>query len=155
MDKIEKKFSLNDIFHCNFKNIAFIEDYAMLIASLLDLYEATLNIKYKISATQLKDQAIQLFYLKEQNIFQKNKKDSNDIFFKPIDISDHTIPNGNSIMLMNLVRLNDQKYASSLANSLNGYLNIYKSFMVSSIRAIDFYNENSIKMKCGPDGCKI
>ena len=58
-------------------------------------------------------------------------------------------------MLMNLVRLNDQKYTSSLANSLNGYLNIYRSFMVSSIRAIDFYNENSIKMKCGPDGCKI
>ena len=155
MDKIEKKFSLNDIFHCNFKSVAFIEDYAMLIASLLDLYEATLNIKYKISATKLKDQAIQLFYLKDQNIFQKNKKDSNDIFFKPIDISDHTIPNGNSIMLMNLVRLNDQKYTSSLANSLNGYLNIYRSFMVSSIRAIDFYNENSIKMKCGPDGCKI
>ena len=155
MDKIEKKFSLNDIFHCNFKSIAFIEDYAMLIASLLDLHEATLNIKYKISATQLKDKAIQLFYLKGQNIFQKNKKDSNDIFFKPIDISDHTIPNGNSIMLMNLVRLNDQKYSSALANSLNGYLNIYKSFMISSIRSIDFYNENSIKMKCGPDGCKI
>jgi uncharacterized protein YyaL (SSP411 family) len=156
MDKIEKKFSLNDIFHSNFKSIAFIEDYAMLIASLLDLYEATLNIKYKISATQLKDQAIQLFYLKDQNIFQKNKRDSNDIFFKPIDISDHTIPNGNSIMLMNLVRLNEQKYSSSLANSLNGYLNIYRSFMVSSIRAIDFYNENNVYLsKCDTNGCKI
>ena len=28
-----------------------------------------------------------------KNIFQKNKKNTNDIFFKPIDIGDNTIPN--------------------------------------------------------------
>ena len=29
----------------------------------------------------------------------------NDLFFEPIDIGDHTVPNGNSIMLKNFARL--------------------------------------------------
>ena len=45
------------------------------------------------------------FYLEDKNIFQKSVKNNNDTFFKPIDISDNTIPNGNAIMLINLVRL--------------------------------------------------
>ena len=32
-------------------------------------------------------------------------KDNNDIFLTPIDIADNTIPNGNAIMLINLIRL--------------------------------------------------
>ena len=31
----------------------------------------------------------------EKDIFQKNQKSNNDIFLKPIDIGDNTIPNGN------------------------------------------------------------
>ena len=37
-------------------------------------------------------------------IFQKNPKNNNDTFFTPIDIGDNTIPNGNAIMLINLVK---------------------------------------------------
>ena len=40
----------------------------------------------------------QKVFLKSKNIFQ-NPIDTNDLFISPIDISDHTIPNGNSIML--------------------------------------------------------
>ena len=34
-----------------------------------------------------------------KKIFFKKQNDNNDIFFKPIDIGDNTIPNGNAIML--------------------------------------------------------
>ena len=61
-------------------------------------------------------------------------------FFKPIDIGDNTIPNGNAIMLVNLTRLRMMEEAKKLSISLNGYLNIYKSHMISSLRAIDFFN---------------
>ena len=60
--------------------------------------------------------------MKEKNIFQKNPKNNNDIFFKPIDIGDNTIPNGNAIMLINLVRLGMMDEAKKLSDSLNGYL---------------------------------
>ena len=80
---------------------------------------------------------------------------SNDLFVCPIDISDNTIPNGNSIMLLNLTRLGLFKEAKILADSLNGYLNNYKMNMISSIKSLDFYNEIKLGKKCNEEGCTI
>ena len=41
-------------------------------------------------------------------------------------------------MLINYVRLGMMDEAKKLSDSLNGYLNIYKNHMMSSLRAIDF-----------------
>ena len=43
-------------------------------------------------------------------------------------------------MLINLTRLGMMEDAKKLAESLNGYLNIYKNHMMTSLRAIDYYN---------------
>ena len=91
----------------------------------------------------------------ELNIFRKNEKSLDDIFFNPIDISDHTIPNGNAIMLINLTKLGFYTEAKKLSESLHGYLNIYKNYMVSSIKALDFYKNISAGKKCDENGCKI
>ena len=80
---------------------------------------------------------------------------NNDIFFKPIDIGDNTIPNGNSIMLINLVRLGMMEQAKKLAKSLNGYLNVYKSHMMTATRALDFFNNINSGKNCNEQGCKI
>ena len=138
--RIEKKYIKNKIYHSFSKDIVFIEDYAFLINALNDLYDKTMNFKYKDLAKKLSQEAINKFYLNEKNIFQKNPKDNNDVFFEPIDIGDNTIPNGNAIMLINLIRLGMMNEAQKLADSLNGYLNIYKNYMMTSLRAIDFYN---------------
>ena len=95
------------------------------------------------------------FYENKKDIFQKNQKDKNDIFFKPIDIGDNTIPNGNAIMLINLIRLGFIEETQKLANSLNGYLNIYKNHMMTAIRALDFFNNISSGKNCNEQGCKI
>ena len=58
-------------------------------------------------------------------------------------------------MLTNLTRLGFKKEAKELASSLNGYINIYKSFMVSSVKAIDFYNAASSGKQCNEQGCEI
>ena len=149
---IEEKYDKN-LFHSNNKSIVFLEDYAYLISALIDLSEATLNYKYVIRAKKLCSEVIKEFYLKDKQIFQKNKKGFNDIFHNPIDISDNTIPNGNSVMLINFSRLGFEKEGQELANSLNGYLNIYKSSMTSSIKAIDFFNTNKAKKICTNQGC--
>ena len=106
-------------------------------------------------AKKLTLEAISKFYLREKDIFQKNQKSNNDIFFKPIDIGDNTIPNGNSIMLINFVRLGMFEEAKKLSDSLNGYLNIYKSHMLTSLRAIDFFNNIKNGKNCNEQGCKI
>ena len=80
---------------------------------------------------------------------------SNDIFYEPIDIGDHTIPNGNSIMLMNFARLGMKVEGKELSNSLNGYLNVYKSFMTSSLKSIDYFNQIESGKSCNSEGCSI
>ena len=153
--KIEKKFLKKSIHHSYSKEIVFLEDYAFLINALNDLSDKTMNFKYKDLSKKICDEAISKFYIDEKNIFQKNKKTNNDIFFKPIDIGDNTIPNGNSMMLINLVRLGLFEASKKLANSLNGYLNIYKSHMMTSLRALDFFNNISSGKNCNEQGCVI
>ena len=153
--KIEKKYIKDKIYHSYSKEIVFIEDYAYLINALNDLSDKTMNFKYKDLARTLSKEAINKFFLNDKNIFQKNPKNNSDVFLRPIDIGDNTIPNGNAVMLINLIRLGMMDEAKKISESLNGYLNIYKNHMMTSLRAIDYYN-NIIKGKnCDEQGCKI
>ena len=153
--KIEKKYIKNKIHHSYSKDIVFIEDYAYLIYAINDLADVTMNFKYKDLAKKLSKEAIAKFFLEDKNIFQKNPKYNKDIFFKPIDIGDNTIPNGNAIMLINFVKLGMMDEAKKLSDSLNGYLNIYKNHMMTAIRALDFYNNINLGKNCNEQGCKI
>ena len=153
--KIEKKYIKNKIHHSYSNEIVFIEDYAFLINATNDLSDKTMNFKYKDLARKLSQEAIAKFFLEDKNIFQKNQKNNNDTFFKPIDIGDNTIPNGNAIMLINLVRLGMMDEAKKLSDSLNGYLNIYKTHMMTALRALDFFNNIKLGKNCNEQGCKI
>ena len=152
--KIEDKYLKKNIQHSYNKEIVFLEDYAFLINALNDLSDKTMNFKYKDLAKKMCTETINKFYLREKDIFQKNQKDKNDIFFKPIDIGDNTIPNGNAIMLINLIRLGFTEETQKLANSLNGYLNIYKNHMMTAIRALDFFNSTKSGKNCNEQGCE-
>ena len=151
---IENKYLKNKIYHSYSKDVVFIEDYAFLINALIDISDKTLNFRYKDQARKLTMEAISKFFLKDKNIFQKNPKNNNDVFFKPIDIGDSTLPNANAIMLINLVRLGMMEEAQKLSDSLNGYLNIYKTHMMTSLRAIDFFNNYDSGKNCNELGCK-
>ncbi len=153
--KIQNKYINNKIHHSYSKNIVFVEDYAFLINALNDLSDKTMNFKYKDFAKKMMIEALEKFYLYDKDIFQKNSKDNNDVFFNPVDIGDNTLPNGNAVMLINLVRLGMMNDARKLSNSLNGYLNIYKNHMMSSIRALDYFNNVNDGKNCNEQGCKI
>ena len=153
--KIEKKYIENIIYHSYSKDIVFIEDYAFLISALNDLSDATMNFKFKDLARKFSQEAIAKFFLEDKNIFQKNPKNNNDVFFNPIDIGDNTIPNGNAIMLINLIKCGMMDEAQKLFNSLNGYLNIHKNHMMTAIRALDFFNKINSGKNCNEKGCKI
>ena len=126
-----------------------------LINCLNDLHDKTMNFKYKDLSKKLSLEAINKFYLIDKNIFQKNPKTNNDVFINPVDVGDNTIPNGNAVMLINFVRLGMMEEAKKLSESLNGYLNIYKNHMMTSLRAIDFYCNIKDGKNCNEHGCKI
>ena len=153
--KIEKKYIKNEIYHSYSKDIVFIEDYAFLINASNDLSDKTMNFKYKDLARKLSLEAMDKFFLEDKKIFQKNPKNNEDIFLKPIDIGDNTIPNGNAIMLVNLVKLGMMNEAKKLSESLNGYLNIYKNHMMTAIRALDFFDKVNSGKNCNDQGCNL
>ena len=153
--KIEEKYLKNQIYHSFSKNTVFIEDYAFLINALNDLSDQTMNFKYKDLARKFSKEAIDKFYINEKNIFQKSPKNNIDVFFKPIDISDSTIPNGNAIMLINFIRLGMMSEAQKLFDSLNGYLNVYKNHMMTSLRALDYFKNIQAGKNCNEQGCKV
>ena len=56
-------------------------------------------------------------------------------------------------MLINLTKLGMMDEANKLSNSLNGYLNIYKNYMLTSLRAIDFFQNVKAGKNCNEKGC--
>jgi uncharacterized protein YyaL (SSP411 family) len=155
-EKLEKIFfNKEKLQHTTLKQEVFLEDYAYSIAMFLDLYDQTLKPNYLFKAKKLCKKTIELFYIKEKSIFQKNVITNNDLFHKPIDISDGNIPNGNSVMLLNFSRLKMKNEAKELSNSLNGYLNVYKSLMASALKSIDYFNTIDSNKNCTADGCLI
>ena len=45
--------------------------------------------------------------------------------------------------------------SKKLSNSLNGYLNVYKNHMMTSIRALDFYDCVMHGKNCNEEGCDV
>ena len=151
---LEKIFFSKEILqHTTLKQEVFLEDYSYSIAMLLDLYDQTLKPNYLLKAKELCKKTIDLFFIKDKSIFQKNVVATNDLFHKPIDISDGNIPNGNSVMLLNFSRLKMNNEAKELSKSLNGYLNIYKLLMASSLKSIDYFNAIDDDKNCTKKGC--
>ena len=68
---MKKNTLKNKIYHSYSKEIVFIEDYAFLINALNDLSDKTMNFKYKDLAKKLVKEAMNKFYIKGKNIFQK------------------------------------------------------------------------------------
>jgi uncharacterized protein YyaL (SSP411 family) len=148
-------FNKENLRHTTTKSEVFLEDYAYSIAMLLDLYDHSLKPNYLFKAKELCKKTVELFYIKKKSIFQKNVVATNDLFHKPIDISDGNIPNGNSIMLLNFTRLKMTNEATELSNSLNGYLNVYKSLMASALKSIDYFTMSENNKNCSDKGCSI
>ena len=84
---------------------AHIDDYAFLIAGLLDLYEAVFNVKYLKSALRLQQMQIDSYWDNENGGFFFTSKDGEKLLIRQKEIYDGAIPSGNSISLLNLLRL--------------------------------------------------
>ena len=58
-------------------------------------------------------------------------------------------------MLLNFTRLGLMSEGKKLSLSLNGYLNIYKSYMITATKSLDFFNSKLNGKNCNEKGCKI
>ncbi len=96
---------------------AHLEDYAFFIQGLLDLYEASFDIKWLKIAIKLNKQKIKLFYDKDQKAFFDISADDSNIIVRTKEWYDGAEPTGNSIAILNLLRLS-QMTANDILNEM-------------------------------------
>jgi uncharacterized protein YyaL (SSP411 family) len=108
---------------------AHLEDYAFFTQGLLDLYEATFEPRYLTAAKELTDLTLVHFEDKEDGGFYLTADDGEKLLIRAKEIYDGAIPSGNSVMALNLLRLNkvtgDKKYlesANNLFSAFSGFL---------------------------------
>jgi len=82
-----------------------LDDYAFFIAALLDLYETTFKVEYLSKALELQTNMVRYFWDKNEGAFFFTASDGEKLLVRRKEIYDGAIPSGNSIALLNLLRL--------------------------------------------------
>ena len=104
---------------------AFLDDYALLIEALLDLYTVTFEEAYLEQAREWTHYTIEHFLDKEAGLFYFTGANQQDIPVRRKDIYDSALPSGNSTMVHNLLRLRilyDEPEYGDLAAAMLGKL---------------------------------
>jgi uncharacterized protein YyaL (SSP411 family) len=84
---------------------AFLEDYAYLIAALIQLQEITGNPDYLLKARELTEWNLKHFQDPESGYFYFTHRDQEDVIIRKVEIYDGAVPSGNAIMAANLLSL--------------------------------------------------
>jgi uncharacterized protein YyaL (SSP411 family) len=82
-----------------------INDYAFLIWGLIEVYEASFETTYLKAALDLTETAIAGFWDDDAAGFHFTPDDGEELLVRSKEIYDGAIPSGNSVMMLNLLRL--------------------------------------------------
>jgi len=123
-----------------------LDDHAFLIAALLDLYETTFSVDHLIDALKLNDDLIKYFWDENDGAFFFTATDSEKLLVRQKEIYDGAIPSGNSIALLNLVRLyrftgrtEFEVKASQMIKTFSQLIKTSPSAYTQFLSALDFY----------------
>jgi uncharacterized protein len=124
---------------------AHIEDYTFFIAGLLDLYETLFLPELLKDAIQLQNLFTEYFYDNENGGFFFTGKDSESLIVRQKELYDGALPSGNSVALMNLIRLEritaDPSYgklADHLLGAFSNSLNTTPIGFTQALLAVNF-----------------
>ncbi len=104
-----KRNSEHLFFHCctnsQSKYPAFLDDYAFLIFSMIQLQEITSDHSLLIKAKKIAEYVIENFSDNSDENFFYTHKNQKDVIIRKLEIYDGAIPSGNSVMAFNLLYL--------------------------------------------------
>ncbi|MDO8687211.1 MAG: thioredoxin domain-containing protein, partial [Dehalococcoidales bacterium] len=84
---------------------AYLDDYAFLVHGMLELYETIFEPYYLVKAMELNQHLIEHFWDDKNGGFYFTSDDNEGILMRQKEIYDGAIPSGNSIAMLNLLRL--------------------------------------------------
>ncbi len=85
--------------------LAYAADYAFVTWGLLELYEATFEVRYLEQAVRLNDAALRHFWDREAGGLFSTSDDGEPLLVRQKDIYDGAVPSANSVAMLNLLRL--------------------------------------------------
>jgi hypothetical protein len=82
-----------------------IDDYSFFIWGLLELYESTFEIRYLKAALDLQSEMTKLFWDDKNGGFYFTPHDAEELISRQKEVYDGAIPSGNSVAMLNLLRI--------------------------------------------------
>ncbi len=128
------------------RQTAYLDDYVFLIAGLLDLYEATSGLRWLEEALAL-DRVLQTRY--EDHVsggFFRTSDDQESLLAREKPSYDGAEPSGNSVQLLNLVRMHEfttddgyRQRGERALRALEGILTRAPAAAAEALLAVDYY----------------
>jgi uncharacterized protein YyaL (SSP411 family) len=123
----------------------YVDDYAFLTWGLLDLYEATFDAGFLNTAMEINQQMLDHFWDDDSGGLFFSADDSEELISRTKEIYDGAVPSGNSIAMLNMIRLGRmiadpdlEQRASQLAQSFAGTVSKSPSNYTMLMSAVDF-----------------
>ncbi|NYE58424.1 thioredoxin domain-containing protein [Carboxydothermus ferrireducens] len=85
--------------------LAYLDDYAFLIWGLIELYEASFEVRYLKLSVELTREMLKLFWDEKHGGLFFTGADGEELITRPKEIYDGAVPSGNSVAALNLLRL--------------------------------------------------
>ncbi|MBI4228387.1 MAG: thioredoxin domain-containing protein [Deltaproteobacteria bacterium] len=122
-----------------------VNDYSFLIWGMIELYEATFDVNFLQTALELNNDLIKRFWDENNGGFYFTSDDGEELIVRQKEINDGAIPSGNSVAMLNLIRLGrmtadsklEQK-AAKIGEVFSKAINRYPSAFTQLMVALDF-----------------
>jgi uncharacterized protein YyaL (SSP411 family) len=130
-----------------------LDDYAFLVWGLIELYEASFVPRYLREALMLTDITLSAFWDQEKGGFFQTPADGEKLLVRRKEIQDGAIPAGNSVALINLLRLARMTGRSDLEDKARQMVG---TFAAAADKNPDAFTQflQGVDLVLGP-GCEI
>jgi len=122
-----------------------LDDYAFLVWGLIELYEATFDVSCLNAALALDDEMLKRFWDDKRGGFYFTPHDGEKLLVRKKEIYDGAIPSGNSVAMLNLLRLGRmtansdfEEKAAKIGRAFSGHVRRSPSAYTQLLVAVDF-----------------
>ncbi len=116
-----------------------IDDYAFMIWALLELYQTTFNVNHLKKAIQFNDTMIKHFWDNDKGGFFFTPNDGEELIVRKKEIYDGAIPSGNSVAMLNMLRLSRITMDLTLEEKAVQMNKLFSTIIEQSLLAFTFF----------------
>jgi uncharacterized protein YyaL (SSP411 family) len=130
-----------------------LEDYAFMIYGLLELYESTLDFQYLETALHYNDILAKSFVDEANGGYFMTADDAEELIVRPKETYDGAIPSGNSVQMLNLLKLARltgrselERQAVETGKAFSGSINRSPSNFSQALIALQFAQDKTVEI---------